>query len=135
MKIALVKMSRLIKQNQSTKTKIFLYQLFLIFLLLAATVITFPNKVFSINEKAGEDLFIQHCSGCHINGGNVIRRNKTLKVKDLKKNGLDNPEKIAEIASKGIGSMSGYKEALGPQGDEIVAKWVWKQAQNAWTQG
>ena len=83
----------------------------------------------------GQDLFNNNCSGCHVNGGNIIRRGRTLKMAALKRNGIDNPEAIARIAREGIGQMSGYSEALGEGGDRIVAEWIWEQAQNAWTQG
>ena len=33
--------------------------------------------------KEGAALFQQHCAACHINGGNIIRRGKTLKLKAL----------------------------------------------------
>ena len=88
-----------------------------------------------MNNSQGENLFIEHCSGCHVNGGNIIRRNKTLKISDLKRNGLDNPEAIAKIARLGIGNMSGYEEVLGEGGDQIVANWIWEQSQKAWVQG
>ena len=42
---------------------------------------------------------------------------------------------IAKIASEGIGIMDGYKDILGENGDKLIAKWVWEQSQNAWTQG
>ena len=83
----------------------------------------------------GEDLFIMHCSGCHVNGGNIIRRSKNLKLSTLKRKGLDNPDAIASIARDGIGSMSGYKEVLEKGGDQLVAIWIWNQAQNAWIHG
>ncbi len=102
---------------------------------LIALLILFPEDVFGIENNLGQDIFIKNCAGCHINGGNIIRRNKTLKLKDLKRNGIDNQELIAEIAKNGIGIMSGYEEAIGRGGDELVAKWIWEQAQNAWTQG
>ena len=76
-----------------------------------------------------------HCSACHVKGGNIIRRGKTLKSSALKRNGLDNPESIANIARLGIGSMSGYAEVLGEGEDKIVANWIFEQSQKAWTQG
>ncbi len=104
-------------------------------LLLLGAILTPSNQAYTLENNPGEILFIQHCSGCHVNGGNIIRRGKTLKIKALKKYGLDNPEAIAKIAREGIGSMSGYKEALGEGGDQLVANWVWDQAQKAWVQG
>ena len=93
-----------------------------------------PSPSWAI-PATGQDLFNNHCSGCHVNGGNIIRRGRTLKMAALKRNGIDNPEAIARIAREGIGQMSGYAEALGEGGDQIVAEWIWEQAQNAWTQG
>ena len=86
-------------------------------------------------ENAGEQLFRNHCSGCHVNGGNIIRRGRTLKLAALQRNGVNDPDAIAVIAREGIGQMSGYAEALGEGGDHLVAEWIWQQAQNAWTQG
>ena len=84
---------------------------------------------------SGQELFNIHCAGCHVNGGNIIRRGRTLKLAALKRNGLDDPDAIARVAREGIGQMSGYSEVLGAGGDELVAAWIWEQAQNAWTQG
>ena len=109
-----------------------------VFILIALIIASFsclPNKVFALNENVGEHLFIENCAGCHINGGNIIRRNKTLKEKDLKRNGVDTTEKIAKIAREGIGIMDGYEEVLGEKGSELVANWILKQAQKAWVQG
>jgi len=57
-----------------------------------------------------------------------------LKISSLKRNGIDNPEAIAKIARQGIGIMDGYDNVLGDDGDQIVANWVWEQAQKAWVQ-
>nr|WP_255102042.1 MULTISPECIES: c-type cytochrome [unclassified Synechococcus] len=82
---------------------------------------------------SGESLFENHCAGCHINGGNILRRGKTLKLQALERNGITGPEAIAAIASAGLGQMSGYGEVLGPGGSEAVAGWVWQQAQRNWS--
>ena len=83
---------------------------------------------------SGKELFRNNCAGCHVNGGNIIRRSKNLKVSSLKRNGIDKPEAIAKIARQGIGIMDGYKDQLGDNGDLIVANWIWEQAQKAWVQ-
>lgn len=101
-------------------------------LLLIFGFILCPNV---LADESGQDLFVMHCSGCHVNGGNIIRRGKNLKLSTLKRNGLDSQEDIARVAREGIGSMSGYKEFLGEGGDQLVAIWVWEQAQNAWVHG
>ncbi|WP_320667811.1 c-type cytochrome [Prochlorococcus sp. MIT 1307] len=118
-------------------------QLKLLFLSLGKSVIasilvillSFGICPIALAKDSGEGLFLMHCSGCHVKGGNIVRRSKTLKLKALKSNGLDNPDAIARVAREGIGSMSGYQEVLGKGGDQLVAIWVWEQAQKAWVQG
>ena len=83
----------------------------------------------------GSVLFQQHCAGCHINGGNIIRRGKNLRLKTLERDDIATVQAMAAIAREGRGQMSGYEDALGPDGDQLVAEWVLSQAQNAWTQG
>ena len=73
--------------------------------------------------------------GCHINGGNIIRRGKNLKLKTLERDDLATVTAIAAIAREGRGQMSGYADVLDADGDQLVAEWVLMQAQNAWTQG
>ena len=93
-----------------------------------------PNELNAVEADLGKNLFKHNCAGCHINGGNIIRRSKNLKISSLKRNGIDNPEAIAKIARQGVGIMSGYEDELGDNGDQIVANWVWEQAQKAWVQ-
>ena len=96
--------------------------------------LSLPKELNAIEADLGENLFKHNCAGCHMNGGNIIRRSKNLKISSLKRNGIDNPEAIAKIARQGIGIMSGYEDELGENGDQIVANWVWEQAQKAWVQ-
>ena len=80
----------------------------------------------------GGALFEQHCAGCHVNGGNIIRRGKTLKLAVLERQGWASAEAIARIASEGLGQMSGYGSVLGEQGSREVAAFVWQQALAGW---
>jgi len=84
---------------------------------------------------AGAQLFEAHCAGCHLQGGNIIRRRKTLKLAALEREGIASPEAIAAIAAAGVGQMTGYGEVLGPGGSEAVGAWVWQQAQAGWPRG
>ncbi len=106
----------------------------LLICLLYILFLSFSSDLFALEADLGKSIFKNQCAGCHINGGNIIRRSKNLKISSLKKNGLDSPEAIAKIASQGIGIMDGYKEKLGDDGDQIVANWIWEQAQKAWIQ-
>ena len=101
-------------------------------LLLLACQLIFPNKALATDTSQGEVLFQQHCVGCHLNGGNIIRRGRTLKLAALERNQLNNQEAIARIAREGIGQMSGYENVLGENGDELVAAWVLMQAKDSW---
>lgn len=80
----------------------------------------------------GSRLFELNCAGCHPNGGNVIRRGRTLRLADLRRQGVEGEAAIALIAAEGIGRMDGYEAALGDGGSEAVAAWVWLQAQAGW---
>ena len=83
-------------------------------------------------QTSGATLFQNHCAGCHVNGGNILRRGKTLKLAALKRQGLDSEAAIARIAAEGVGQMGGYRDVLGKGGPEAVADWVWQQAQGGW---
>lgn len=80
----------------------------------------------------GERLFRAHCVGCHIHGGNIVSRGRTLKLAALERQALASPDAIAAVAAGGRGRMSGYGSVLGEGGAEIVGDWVWRQAQAGW---
>ena len=80
----------------------------------------------------GGRLFANTCAGCHLNGGNIVRRDRTLKLKALQRHGIDGPGAIARIAAEGIGRMDGYAKVLGPEGPDQVGAWVWQQALENW---
>jgi cytochrome c6 len=80
----------------------------------------------------GAEIFNTNCAGCHANGGNIVRRNKTLKLKALSKFGMDSIEAIADIVANGKNNMSAYKERLNRQEIENVAAYVLAQAESNW---
>jgi cytochrome c6 len=80
----------------------------------------------------GAQLFELHCAGCHVNGGNIIRRGKTLKLAALERENRASEAAIAAIAAAGVGQMSGYGAVLGEEGTAEVAAWVWQQALAGW---
>ena len=85
-------------------------------------------------QSVGARLFEAHCVGCHVKGGNIIRRSKTLKLAALQGNGITNAQAVALIAKNGVGRMSGYGAVLGEGGPEAVGAYVWAQAQAGWPQ-
>jgi cytochrome c6 len=106
---------------------------------LLVLALCWPPPAWGESLPAGKDgqgaarLFENHCAGCHVNGGNVIRRRRTLRLAALQRNGIDGPEAIARIAAEGIGQMSGYGEVLGEDGVETLAVWVWQRALEGWS--
>ena len=80
----------------------------------------------------GTQIFSAHCAGCHINGSNIIRWGKNLKMKALKKNKMDSIEAIASIVTNGKNNMSAYKDRLTEQQIQDVATYVLEQAEKDW---
>lgn len=80
----------------------------------------------------GAALFEAQCSGCHLNGGNIIRRGKNLKLNALQKNGYDTAEAIATIVSQGKNNMSAFSDRLNPEEIAIVSAYVLEQAEAGW---
>ena len=83
-------------------------------------------------DQTATELFETHCSGCHLNGGNIIRRGKNLKLKALEKNGFDSPEEIVTIIAEGKNNMSAFSDQLNSAEIDQLADYVWQQAQQGW---
>lgn len=80
----------------------------------------------------GAKIFTANCAGCHLNGGNIIRRGKNLQIKALKKYNMDSIEAISHIVTYGKNNMSAYKDRLSESEIQTVATYVLKQAENNW---
>ncbi|MBE9052983.1 c-type cytochrome [Nostocales cyanobacterium LEGE 11386] len=91
---------------------------------------TLPAIAADINN--GAQVFSVHCAGCHINGGNIIRRGKNLKKKALKKYEMDSMEAVTYIVTNGKNNMSAYKDRLTEQQIQDVAAYVLEQAEMDW---
>jgi cytochrome c6 len=101
-------------------------------LVLALLLLVFwPQPAWGLASEGGR-LFDLHCAGCHPQGGNIIRRGRTLKEPVLRREGIDGPAAVAMIAASGIGRMDGYGAVLGEGGAERVGDWVWQQALAGW---
>lgn len=80
----------------------------------------------------GAQLFEIHCVGCHVNGGNIVRRGKTLKQKALEKNQMDTLAAVEAIVTHGKGVMSAYENRLTPAEIEAVSAYVLERAAHDW---
>lgn len=84
------------------------------------------------SDGAASKIFESNCAGCHINGGNIVRRGKNLYKKALKKNGMDSIEAITGIVTNGKNNMPAYKDRLAPEQIQDIATYVLQQAENNW---
>ena len=88
--------------------------------------------VFAAEADQAAKLFEVQCAGCHVNGGNIVRRGKTLKLKALEKNGYHTVEAISEIITNGKGNMSAYRDRLSSEEIQTLAQYVLDQANKNW---
>ena len=93
-------------------------------------LVTPPALATSTTETA--TLFTNSCAGCHINGGNIVRRNKTLRSNALKKFGFDSTDAIAQLIKNGQYAMPAYKGRLTQQQIVDVSAYVLEQAAQGW---
>jgi cytochrome c6 len=99
---------------------------------LVSGILLLTPPTLAANLKNGAQIFETTCAGCHVNGGNIVRRNKTLKLKALEQNGYATTAAIAQIVINGKNNMSAYKTKLTkPQIDDVSA-YVLDQAQKGW---
>lgn len=84
-------------------------------------------------SPAAAGLFERQCAGCHINGGNIIRRNKTLRLKALQQNQVATVAAIADLITHGKGNlMSAYGDRLSSEEITSLATYVLDQAEHDW---
>ncbi|MBE9013974.1 c-type cytochrome [Pseudanabaenaceae cyanobacterium LEGE 13415] len=102
-----------------------------IFAIVLSAVLLFASPAWAADSNTGK-LFEYHCSGCHVNGGNIVRRGKTLKLNALKKYGYGTVDAIAEIITNGKGNMSAYKERLSVAEIQSLAQYVLDRANENW---
>ncbi len=100
--------------------------------ILIVCAIAFTSPVLAADTANGAKLFEVHCVGCHINGGNIIRRNKTLKLKALERNKVNTIDAIATLVANGKANMSAYKDRLTQAEIEDVSAYVLEQANQGW---
>lgn len=72
----------------NTRVKLF----FIFFLILDMSAIVHAEEM--SKTKSGEMLFVENCSRCHPNGGNIINPSKTLKQGTLAANNLQKEDAL-----------------------------------------
>ncbi|HEY9872655.1 MAG TPA: c-type cytochrome [Candidatus Obscuribacterales bacterium] len=94
--------------------------------------LSLSQAALAVDTVNGAQIFSVHCAGCHINGGNIVRRGKNLKQKTLKRDHMDSIEAIASIVANGKNNMSAYKDRLTEQEIQEVSAYVLSQAEKGW---
>ncbi|QLE56989.1 cytochrome c6 PetJ [Nostoc sp. TCL26-01] len=107
-----------------------LVKLVLVTILLLISTVSLP--AIAQDKPDGAQIFSVHCAGCHINGGNIIRRGKNLQKKALKKYGMDSLAAVQSIVTNGKNNMSAYKDRLRVEEIQAVASYVLEQAEKGW---
>ncbi len=109
------------------KTYSIILTLFVLLLL-----IIYPTSAIAEEMIDSSKLFTVHCAGCHLNGNNIIRRGKNLKLRALKRNKVDNLDAIINLVTYGKNNMSSYEERLTQDEIKLVSQYVLEQAKNNW---
>lgn len=95
-------------------------------------MIGLSSKVLAVETSDATQVFSANCAGCHIGGGNIVRRGKNLKQKALKKYGMDSIDAIAYLVENGKNAMPAYKARLSDQQILDVSAYVLEQAEKGW---
>ncbi|MBW4488862.1 MAG: c-type cytochrome [Trichocoleus desertorum ATA4-8-CV12] len=107
-------------------------QLLALLLAIALILTAAPSSASATDISQGAEIFQVHCAGCHINGGNIIRRGKTLKQKALKKYGVDSLAAIATLVTNGKNNMPAFQERLSEVQIQAVSAYVLEAAAKDW---
>ncbi|WP_407889952.1 cytochrome c6 PetJ [Scytonema sp. NUACC26] len=94
--------------------------------------LSFLPQAIAADTANGAKIFDVHCAGCHVNGSNIVRPGKNLKLKALKKYGMDSIDAIAAIVTNGKNNMSAYKDRLTAEEIQEVSTYVLEQAEQGW---
>lgn len=95
-------------------------------------MVTAPPFLAPSPVQSSAQLFEIQCAGCHPQGGNIIRRGKTLKQKALKRYGMDSPEAISTLITQGKGVMSAFGDRLSPEEIATLTDFVLIRAAQDW---
>ncbi len=84
------------------------------------------------DAAAGATVFSNNCAACHIGGGNVVLRDKNLKLETLQSFGMDSMEAIMTQVRNGKNAMPPFGGKLTDEQISDVASYVLAQANQGW---
>lgn len=112
-----------------------LVMVFFIWAIASQPILAQPLTQTNMAKPNGAQIFETNCAGCHVNGGNIVRRGKDLKLKTLQRNGYATVDQIATLVTNGKGNMSAYRDRLTPAEIQTVSTYVLEQAKAGWKKG
>ena len=81
----------------------------------------------TVKGKSGEELFQQHCSACHPDGGNTVDPQETLHKKDLDANKIKKPGDIVKkMRHPGPGMTQFDKKTVPDKDAKKIAEYILK---------
>lgn len=99
-----------------------------LFLMAIAVVSSTNMNSMEAAEKTGEQLFKEHCSVCHPEGGNIINPKKTFMKKDLEANNIKTAEDTIRIMRKpGPGMTAFDMKSLSETDARKIADYLFKK--------
>ncbi len=93
-----------------------------------AAVTLAATTLFAVTAFAsGEDIFKAKCMACHPDGGNIMKKEKTLSGKDLAANKLNNTKALVKyMRNPGPGMTKFDAKALPDKDAKEVAEYILK---------
>ena len=106
---------------------------FVVVCFILCTLFIFPVNAEAIDSfDNGAKVFKANCAGCHVNGGNIVRRGKNLKSKALHRHKVDTQDAVESLVTNGKGIMSAYGDKLTQQEIADVSAYVLQRAEENW---
>jgi cytochrome c6 len=92
---------------------------------LALMIFSVAAPLPAAEQAAGAAVFKARCASCHANGGNIIRKDKTLSKKDLEANNIRSEEDILRLIRNPGPAMPKYdQKMLSDEDGRAVARYI-----------
>lgn len=95
--------------------------------ILTLAAVTMTLAASTAFAASGEELFKQHCTVCHPDGGNIIKPSHTLYKKDMAKKGIKDWKGVVKYMRKpGEGMTTFDKKTVSDKDAKAIAEYVLK---------
>jgi cytochrome c6 len=92
---------------------------------LALMIFSVAAPLPAAEQADGAAVFKGRCASCHANGGNIIRKDKTLSKKDLEANNIRSEEDILRLIRNPGPAMPKYdQKMLSDEDARAVARYI-----------